>query len=342
MTNTIDTNGRITERNKRIQSIIEAIENSENIVIVSHLRPDGDALGSQLALGLCLNNLGKNIIFINETGVPDNLKFLPHSSLIKKPESTQIEHTPDLVIALDTATIGRVGEQTLSLFSNKINTKIINIDHHISNPLYGNINLIDSKASSTGEIIYDIIESSNWDFSNDILSCIYIAITSDTGSFRYASTTPRSLEIAKHILEYGVDTSSLSHQLYNNKPVRKIFLLKELLNNFKISANGKVASWILTLKVKKNLALKPEDTEGLIDIPKSIEGVVVAVFFDECENNIVRLSSRSNDESLVDVNHICSLFGGGGHQLAAGASIKGNINDVEKKFLNEIENELSR
>jgi len=309
----------------------------QRFAILGHVRPDGDALGSQLALALSLQQLGKNVRVWNEDGMLEKYSFLPRSELLTKPPSTAAD--VDVAIALDTAIQNRLGTALTAIRSAKI---WINIDHHLSNPGYGDLVIVDPSAPATGEIIFNLIKSQGLPFNHDIAENLYAAISTDTGSFQYPKTSARTFEIAAELVRSGgLDVGRISQQLYENYPRRRLELLRELLRTTRFEFGDRAASFSLTSKTGADLAVLPEDNEGLIDYLRAIRGVIVAVFFEELADGKVRVSMRSKDEAVA-VCAICQKFGGGGHTLAAGARVRGSLAEVEKKVLEEIREVLKR
>jgi phosphoesterase RecJ-like protein len=194
---------------------------------------------------------------------------------------------------------------------------------------------IDSSAPATAEIVFHLIKSQGLPFNRDIAENLYAAISTDTGSFQYPKTSAETFEIATELIRTGLDIGRLSQQLYENYPRRRLELLRELLRTMRFQQDGRVASFSLTLKTAANLAVLPEDNEGLIDHLRSVRGVIVAVFFEELSDGKVRVSMRSKSDA-VDVCAICQKFGGGGHSLAAGARVRGTLPEVEERVLAEV------
>src|SRR6059036_4147128 len=233
----------------------------QRFAILSHVRPDGDALGSQLALALSLQQLGKNVRVWNEDGMLEKYSFLPRSELLTKPPSPAAD--VDVAIALDTAIQNRLGTALAAVGSARI---WINIDHHRSNPGYGDLVIIDSSAPATGEIIFRLIKSQDLPFNHDIAENLFAAISTDTGSFQYPKTSARTFEIAEELVRVGgLDVGQISQQLYENYPRRRLELLRDLLRTMRFGEDGRVASFSLSLKTAADLAVLPEDNEGLID-----------------------------------------------------------------------------
>ena len=302
----------------------------QRFAILSHVRPDGDALGSQLGLALSLSKLGKTVMVRNEDGLLEKYSFLPGGEFLQTPLGEPQDF--DVAIALDTATQIRLGTATELVRSAKI---WINIDHHPSNPGYGDLVYIDSTAPATGQILFELIQSQGLPMDAAIAENLFVAISTDTGSFQYPNTTARTFEIGAELVLSGVDVGRVSQLLYESYPRRRTELLRELLGTMRFEANGQIACFSLSLKVAAELGVKPEDNEGLIDHLRAIQGVIVAIFFEELAEGKVRVSMRSKNER-VDVSAICQKFGGGGHKLAAGARVRGALAEVEQKILKAI------
>src|SRR5437660_5933780 len=316
--------------NSKFEEIGRILREHQRFAILGHVRPDGDALGSQLALALSLQQLGKEVRVWNEDGMLEKYSFLPRAELLTKPPSTP--EVVDVAVALDTAIQNRLGTALPAVRSAKI---WINIDHHLSNPCSGDVVYVDPAAPATAEIVFRLIKSQGLPFNHDIAENLYAAISSDTGSFQYPQTSARTFEIAAELIRTGLDVGRLSQQLYENYPRRRLELLRELLRTMRFEQEGRVASFGLTLKTAAELGVLPEDNEGLIDHLRAVHGVIVAVFFEELADGKVRISMRSKSD-VVNVCAICQKFGGGGHTLAAGARVRGTLDEVEEKVLEEI------
>jgi phosphoesterase RecJ-like protein len=320
----------MTGANSTFQEIANLIREHQKFVIISHVRPDGDALGSQLALGLSLRHLGKEIRIWNEDGMLEKYSFVPQAELLTTPPSVPEDF--DVAFALDTAIQNRLGTAVQALRSVKT---WVNIDHHPSNPRYGDLVYIDANAPATGQILFELMKSQGLPIDTDIAENLYVAISTDTGSFQYPNTTARTFKIAAELVRAGVQVGPLSQQLYENYPRRRIELLRELLATMRFQASGRVATFSLSLKTAAALGVVPEDNEGLIDHIRAIRGVIVAIFFEELPDGKVRVSMRSKSET-VDVCAICQKFGGGGHTLAAGARVRGSLSEVEQRVLEAV------
>lgn len=299
-----------------------------SFVIMSHVRPDGDAIGSQLALGFSLMAMGKTVHLVNEDGVPESMEFLRGSEIITRPPGEPLE--VDVAIALDTATKPRLGEGALRAASK---AKVwLNIDHHISNPLYGDVNVIDATSPATGQILYEMIRALDMPLPEETRDAIYVAVSTDTGSFQYGSTTAKTYEMAADLIRRGLDVGKINADTYDSNPFRKLELMRALLNTLEISPDGKLAHWELRDATRISLDLQPDDSEGLIDLIRGVKGVRVAAFFEELEGGKVRVSMRSKDKG-VNVCEVAAKFGGGGHALAAGIRMAGPLEQARAQVL---------
>jgi phosphoesterase RecJ-like protein len=321
---------------EKFDQIGRALREHQTFAVLSHVRPDGDALGSQLALGVSLRQLGKNVRIWNEEGMVDKYSFLPCANLLTRPPA-QPENV-DVAVALDTAIQNRLGTTVAAIKSAKL---WINIDHHPSNPGYGDIVYIDPKSPATGQILFELMTNQRLPIDSAIAENLYVAISTDTGSFQYPNTTARTFEIAAELVRADVDVGRVSQLTYENYPRRRVELLRDLLGTMRFDAKDRVASFSLSMTTAKKLGVLPEDNEGLIDHLRAIRGVIVAVFFEELPDGKVRVSMRSKSEK-VNVCAICEKFGGGGHVLAAGARVKGTLAEVEEKILEETRDVVSR
>ncbi len=321
----------IPQENATFEQIGEVLRSRHSFVLLSHVRPDGDAIGSQLALGFSLLAMGKSVRLVNEDGLPENLAFLPGSGRIEMPPADPLD--VEVAIALDTATKPRLGDGALHAASRA--AVWINIDHHVSNPKYGDLNLIDSSSPATGQIIYDLITRLDLPFPEETRDAIYVAVSTDTGSFQYPSTTAKTYDMAADLIRRGLDVGAINSKTYDEHPYRRLELMRALLNTLERTPDGIVAHWEMRDQTRIDLELRPEDSEGLIDVIRAIRGVQVAVFFEELPEGKIRVSMRSKDRRF-DVCQIALEFGGGGHALAAGIRMKGPLEDAKARVLEAI------
>lgn len=299
----------------------------QRFVLCSHTRPDGDAIGSVLALKLALEALGKEVVAMNQDGVPDNLEFLEGADQVGKPGDDPLD--AEVFIALDTANRARLGTRCIKAV--EAVPMWVNIDHHISNEEYGDLVLVDAGASAVGEIVYRIIVELGLPMPEAARDALYVAVSTDTGSFQYSNTGARTHEMAADLVKRGVPVGELNSRIYHDYPFRRVELLTELLGTLERSDDGRIAWWMLTNEAKERLGMQAGDTEGLVDVMRAIRGVVMCIFFEEM-TDAVRVSMRSKDER-VNVCRVCALFGGGGHVMASGARVEGELKEVAGRVL---------
>lgn len=319
-----------------IEDIGAVISAHHSFLLMSHVRPDGDAIGSQIALGFSLMAMGKEVYLVNEDGVPESLEFLKGSEKVTLPPKEAIE--VDVAIALDTATKPRLGDKSLHAASK---AKVwLNIDHHISNPAYGDVNLINARKPATGQIVYELLIALGYPIPDETRDAIYVAVSTDTGSFQYASTTAETYVLGADLIRRGLNVGKINADTYDNHPYRRLELMRALLNTLQISEDGQLAYWELLDKTRMDLDLQPDDSEGLIDMIRSVKGVRVAVFFEELPDGKIRVSMRSKD-SGVNVCDVAMSFGGGGHALAAGIRMAGPLVDAKPRVLSALRSALA-
>lgn len=314
--------------------IRHTLDAATRICVASHVRPDGDAYGCTIAMALHLRAAGKDVSVWNEEGMTGKFRYLPESGLVAPPPAEK--HDFDVLLALDTSTKERLGRVMKAVGA--VGT-VVNIDHHVSNHRYGDLNYIDDMAPATGQILYDYFREIGAAITRAMAVNLYAAISTDTGSFQYEKTSPHTFRIMADLVEQGVDVPALSRAMYDSYPRRRLELLKELLNSARFDCDDRVASFRLDMETARRLGVMPEDNEGLIDHLRAVEGVQVAVFFEELPENKVRVSMRSKD-SRFDVCKICGLFGGGGHPMAAGARLPGPLESAEEKVLEAVCHEI--
>lgn len=310
-----------------IEHIIQVLKNNDFFLVTSHLNPDGDSVGSQLALVSLLKEMGKRAVIIDEDPVPNNLCFLPQSDRINS-KLLRTEDFPQVSLVLDCSDLERVGKVAQLV---KETDLIINIDHHISNDKFGDINLIGEEASAVAEQIFDLIKSLGYPVGKERAVSLYTAILTDTGSFQYANTTPKTHQIAACLLKEGVSPSLLAEKVYRVDSFSRQKLLGLALGTLERTCDGSIAWFRLTREMYQQSQSSPEETNGFIDCISSIQGVKLALLFRDREDSKVKVSFRSKGE--LNVASLAEHFGGGGHRGASGCLIKGSIEEVEKRVL---------
>jgi phosphoesterase RecJ-like protein len=316
-----------------IDRILAKIGESLTICIVGHVRPDGDCVGSELALALALRKQGKNVRCWNQDAMPQKYAFLDPGKILETPKPGQ---EFDLVIAVDCASFDRVGTTGEAVGQRKF---LINIDHHQSNARYGDLNWISGREASTGELIFRLMQSAQWPITPAMADCLFTAVSTDTGSFQYPTTKPLTYHTAGDLVKLGANLEVICQEVYQSFSLSRVQLLKHLYSHFHLTHGNQIA-W-LWLKKKDFVRTGADrcDTEGLIDHIRAIEPVVVACVFEEVDSGMVRVSLRSKSP-LINVNQILAQFGGGGHAAAAGARIAGQDTSVQRRVLGAIKKAL--
>lgn len=318
--------------------IARKILNSKTIIILSHIAPDGDALGSILALQETCKQLD-NIEIIDAVilgKVPDIYKFLPGISNLKNHDDASLLDHYDLTIAVDSASQDRLGKAEKFL---NVSHNTINIDHHGSNTNYTELNLIDDKASATGEIIFELANTLNADITKTIATNLYVSILTDTGGFKFSNTTSKSLIVAAKLIDYGADPQNIYQECYENKPFEMMKLHAFCVSNIEFSEDKKIAWSRVTRKLLKDLNAFDDHIDGIVELIRQIDSVEIALLFKETRDGNIKVSFRSKE---IDICPIALELGGGGHKCAAGATIKGitleeSINCVLPKIKNLLE-----
>ncbi len=313
------------------KQFLNTLRKHKRFLVVSHLNPEGDAIASTLAMGMALEKMGKKVEMFNGDLVPENFRFLPGADRIRRrlPVGLDVE----VAVLVDCGELERAGDKVINLIREQ-NALIVNIDHHVTNDQFGDFNCVNSEACAAGEIIYTIIERLGVTFTPEIAQCLYTAILTDTGSFRYSSVTPKAFRIAAKMVELGAQPWEISSMVYENFPPQRLYLIQQALATLEVSRDRKLASITITRNIIKKVRASKSHTDGLINYPRSIAGVEVSMVFRETGRNRYKVSFRS--KGALDVARIAVRFGGGGHKRAAGCSLDGSLTEVKKKIYREI------
>lgn len=323
-----------------MKEAIEAIKNNKRFLITAHVNLEGDSLGSQLAMKELLIGMGKEAFILDNDPVPEHYRFLPKAGeIFNKLDKVQ---DFDAAIVLDCPTLKRTGK-VKDIIGKKAKL-IINIDHHISNEKFGQINWVDSNASSAGEMVYRLFKEMGAKLTKEVALSLYIAILTDTGSFNYDNTSSVTHEIAGELLGYGLDPALVSESVYERRSIEDIRLLALVLDTLKVNKDGTVAYMEVTRDMLEKTKADIAKSEGLINYARSIDRVKVAVLFKEDlkDKNKINISFRSKGNGeIIDVNKIAAMFDGGGHTKASGCIVTGNLEEAKKKVLAKVEEVLS-
>lgn len=306
---------------------------SQRILIIIHIYPDGDCIGSSLALWLGLQSLGKDVMIVSEHAIPSSYDFLPGNGEIRL--SSTVSGEFDMIVAVDVSEKGRMGS-AVQLFEQGKTT--INIDHHTTNENFAMINWIESNVAATGELIYRLLKTMNIKFTKEIAICLYTAISTDTGSFRFSNTTAEAFSIAAHLVAMGANPGEIGEYVFDTKPLNVLKLLGVLLGGLETSKCGKVAWMTLTAEMMDEFSVMSSDVEGFVNYARMIDGINVALLFRE-EGSFVKVSWRGRGN--INVAALAAKFGGGGHAKAAGCTVEGNIEEVRQRVITEVCNSLS-
>ena len=314
-----------------VKEISEIIERAEVIMVVSHLEPDGDALGTQLAVGTYLESLGKKVVRVRDGVIPEKYTFLKGAADIPTFEELQNCDGIDTAIILECPNVNRIGKGKVLLTED---TVIINIDHHRDNDVYGAVNWINTAASSVGEMLFEYFEAVDYNIDIDTAQQLYTAILTDTGRFRYKSTTRRTLEIAGTLVGVGLDSQYICDTIYYNLRPSSMILTGKVLNGIEFYENNQICALTLTNKMLEEANAERSESDGFVDFTLFNRGVTIGLFFKEVNEYTTKVSLRSKNG--INVSAIASLFGGGGHFNAAGCQLDLPLDKAKEKMLQTV------
>lgn len=314
-----------------IKHSAKLLSQANHIVLTAHVHPDGDALGSLLALYACLSVQGKQVKILLDDEVPRAFKFLTNWDKIEKPRNVMTG--VDLLVVLDSSDLERTGK-----VKDVVSAPILNIDHHISNLKFADYWYIDSQVAATGELIFKLLKEMNTTITSSMASALFAAIATDCGFFRYANTSAETLKIASELVALGAKPHSISEYL-DTKPLAVIKILPKVLDTLEIfdcGQYGQIAALTLNQEI---LADFKDDTEGFINYPRNIEGVEIAIMFKEADAHSVRVSLRSR---MTDVSQLALAFGGGGHARAAGCTVSEPLDKAKNLVIDAAREQLTK
>ncbi|HEX8286219.1 MAG TPA: bifunctional oligoribonuclease/PAP phosphatase NrnA [Pyrinomonadaceae bacterium] len=306
--------------------MVELIELKRRFAITSHIRPDGDSLGSSLGLYWLLRALDKEVEVVMRDAVPHAYQKLPGAESVRV--TPRIDRPYDAVFVIECSDITRPGLVDLE------RQFVVNIDHHSTTALFGDINWIDSTASAVGEMIYNLCKALGVRVTREIAECVYTALITDTGSFHYSNTSERTFKVASELVRAGVKPAKVSQAVFANYPWSKIELLSEVLSTVKRDASGRVAWLVQTLEMQERAVATDEDGDGFVNYPMSCGDVEACAFFKETAPGLYRVSLRSKCD--VNVARIAERFGGGGHRNAAGCTFQGSWEEAEREMVGHL------
>ena len=304
-----------------IQQIIEVIRSNSTFLLTTHEGPDGDAVGSSLALASFLRKLGKDVTVHYQDPVPELYAFIPGAD-------TVLPHIPDhhydVSFVLDIGERKRAGSEFCAF--TRVTTTV-NLDHHLSCEKFADHNLIDPQAAATGVLVHRIINAFGYHMDCETALCIYVAVITDTGSFRYSNANREAFTVAGEMIECGVNAWDVAEKLYENQPQKRLELLAKCLPTLEVFKNGQAASVTATSEMFALCGAGAELTDGFVNYPRSISGVEVAIFFRQLEEKKYKVGFRSKGK--VNVAAFSAALGGGGHHNAAGCTVEGTLDEVK-------------
>ena len=298
------------------------IRKRQRFVLSSHVRPDGDAIGSQLAMAFALWQLGKEVRLVNRDQAPAPMMVFPGVSRIEV--AGRIDDPGDAVIVMECGDLTRTGVEGFE------RGFVINIDHHLGNSNYGALNWLDGTAAACGEMVFELIAELGVPLTPEIATHIYIAILTDTGSFHYSSISPRTFDICRRCVEAGIDPPAIARAIFDSNNLGRLKLFGAVLSKMELDASGHVATVYVDQKLAQECGGTYEDTEGIVNLPLTVKEIEAVAFFKEAGPDDWRVSMRSKGE--IDVNAIAAEFGGGGHKNASGCSATGRFEDLKLLF----------
>jgi phosphoesterase RecJ-like protein len=310
-----------------IQLIVEAIRARQRFVLSSHVRADGDSIGSQLAMAFALRALGKHVEIVNAGPPPPQLQGFPGVA--------EIRVAPEVSGRFDASIIMECGELARTGVAGLDRSFLINIDHHPGNTGYGQLQWFDPAAAACGEMVFDLVQALGVPLSREIATHVYVAILTDTGSFHYSNITPRTFDICSEALAAGVDPVLVARNVYDSSSMGRLKLFGAVLGGMQIDRTGHIAIIYLDHEMARAAGGTYEDTEGLVNLPLMVKDIYAIVFFKQNEGEEYRVSLRSKGE--IDVAAIAKTFGGGGHRNAAGCTVRGGIDALQKVFIERLE-----
>jgi phosphoesterase RecJ-like protein len=306
---------------RQMDAILKALQQGERFLVCSHARPDGDAVGSMLAMGMLIRQMGKRADLVSADRVPNIYRALPGAQEIRS--SLRVHGPYDAAILLECDGLARTSLQGLEKFP------ILNIDHHASGRAFGHLNWIDQRAASVGELVYRLVKAAGATVTREMATCLYVTVLTDTGGFCYGSTQASTFELARELVLAGADPIRIAQNVYFSTATSKLLLLGAALNNLK--RDGRLAwLWVTHQDMVRTCAAE-EDCEGIVNFALAISGVEAAAFLRELPERRIRLSLRSKGQ--VDVAAIAERMGGGGHKSAAGCTLEGPLSQAVEEIL---------
>ena len=315
-----------------LAKIVKTIAQHKTFLISTHINPDADALSSELAMALYLKRLGKKVHVINADDVPPRLSFLPSTGLIKNVQKI-LGLDYDAAIVLDCGDLDRIEKVKSLIQKDKI---LINIDHHLTNDCFGKINYVDPKASSTAEVLFDLFKTARFSLTKEMAVLLYLGIMTDTGSFRYDSTTAYTHAVAAELMKFDFSVSELYRKLYERVPFDDLKLFTKVINRFEKLYDGRVVYVEMRKKTVEQFSAEFDVRDKMFNFLRAIKGVEVIIILTEHGPNMTRANLRSQGDT-VNVADLAYFFKGGGHRKASGCMIHSGLIEAKEKLLSQLE-----
>lgn len=314
--------------NKSVEEIADVLKNAQRIAVFCHIRPDGDALGSALALCSALKNSGKEAYVLCEDEPPQKLRFLPYMDTVLKNFSKPVKYF-DTLVSVDCADLGRMGLVFSSIYS-RFRGVTVNIDHHVSNTGYGKYNYV-FDCTATCEILPEILDAAGFEITGEIANLLMAGLLTDSGNFAHKDVTSKTFSVASYLKSRGADVAKLNYDLFKHQSKTRALLFAKVISKLRFFSDNKIVIMTITCDDLKSVNAESSLTEGMVDFPLSIDGVEVVASIMEVKGRQYKVSLRSNGK--VDVNAIASQFGGGGHILASGCMIFADYEEVVERLV---------
>ncbi len=323
-------------KRSNLEAVREALLAGRRLMLTTHVNPDGDGISAELALYHFLKKLGKVVQVVNRDPIPDIYAFLPGAADVVVTDRPVFD--PDVIVVTDCGGLDRAGYKPQDFG----NPKIVVIDHHLTNDHDGDLHLVDPKASATGELVYYLLremeQAGAGEIDYPIALCLYTAIFTDTGSFRYSNTSPQALRVASELVAYGINSWDVAEAVYESKAYPVLRLAGNFLRTLDVSVRGRFAWGAIRKSDYLETGAREEHTDGFVNYPRSIKGVEVAIFFRETNGESIKVSMRSKGK--INVAAIAEKFGGGGHHNAAGCTLDGSLEPVQRRVLGIVADSL--
>lgn len=312
--------------------IAEEIARRQRFVITSHARPDGDAIGSSVAMAFALQHLGKDVRVVLRDPPPPPLMVFPGVDRIEI--ASRVDDPGDAVIVMECGDLQRTGVEGLE------RGFVVNIDHHPGNTMFGAVNWFDVSAAACGEMVFDLVRELGVPLTREIATHVYITILTDTGSFHYSHITPRTFDICRQCMDAGVDPPAVARSIFDSNNLGRLRLFGAVLSRMQLDASGRIATLMVDRQLTRETGGAYEDTEGLINLPLTVKEIQASVFFKENGPDDWRVSMRSKDH--IDINAVAKMYGGGGHKNASGCSASGTFEDLKSTFEKHISEAIEK